>query len=119
MLFGKKVSDLGGGIPLQSMEKIFDYLYTTADPVEMTGSVDSTGQLAHLAGFGCGLPLSRLCATYLGGDLEVITVPGYGTDAYLYLSRIDSRESVPHAFEMHLQGSSLESGSGSSLERPK
>jgi hypothetical protein len=38
-------------------------------------------------GFGYGLPISRCYARYFGGDLRLISMEGYGTDAYLHLSR--------------------------------
>ena len=41
-----------------------------------------------LAGYGVGLPLSRLYARYFGGDLDVKSLEGLGTDAYLHLSRL-------------------------------
>lgn len=41
-----------------------------------------------LAGFGCGLPLCRLYASYLGGSLTIVSMPVYGTDAYVQLRRI-------------------------------
>ena len=48
------------------------------------------------AGLGVGLPLSRLFARYFGGDLEVMSIPGYGTDAYLRLNKLgDSEEVLP------------------------
>ena len=34
-----------------------------------------------LAGYGCGLPLSRLYAEYFGGGLDIKSMEGFGTDA--------------------------------------
>lgn len=45
-----------------------------------------------LAGFGCGLPLCRLYASYLGGTLTVISMPVHGTDAYIHFRRIGDQK---------------------------
>ncbi|KAL8451186.1 hypothetical protein Emag_002860 [Eimeria magna] len=67
------------------------------------GSLDFTTQAekkelmaSPLAGFGCGLPLCRLYASYLGGCLTIVSMPVYGTDAYVHLRRIgDQQELMP------------------------
>ena len=39
-----------------------------------------------------GLPLSRLYARYLGGALDLVSLPGYGTHAYVNLPRVQSQQ---------------------------
>ncbi|KAL5538434.1 hypothetical protein UlMin_042979 [Ulmus minor] len=91
-----KVSDEGGGIPRSGLPKIFTYLYSTArNPLDEYGDL-GTADSVTMAGYGYGLPISRLYARYFGGDLQIISMEGYGTDAYLHLSRLgDSQEPLP------------------------
>ncbi|XP_061346681.1 pyruvate dehydrogenase (acetyl-transferring) kinase, mitochondrial [Gastrolobium bilobum] len=91
-----KVSDEGGGIPRSGLPKIFTYLYSTArDPLDEHSDL-GIGENVTMAGYGYGLPISRLYARYFGGDLQIISMEGYGTDAYLHLSRLgDSQEPLP------------------------
>jgi pyruvate dehydrogenase kinase 2/3/4 len=42
-----------------------------------------------LTGVGYGLPVVRTYARYFGGDLELFSLPGYGTDVFLFLKRLD------------------------------
>jgi pyruvate dehydrogenase kinase 2/3/4 len=54
-----------------------------------------TSRQTPLAGLGYGLPLSRLFARYFGGDLQLISMEGYGTDAFLHLRNVgDAAEPV-------------------------
>ena len=47
----------------------------------------------QIAGYGFGLPLSRVYARYFGGDIHVQSMHGYGTDVYLNLNHLgDVRE---------------------------
>ncbi|XP_062143692.1 pyruvate dehydrogenase (acetyl-transferring) kinase, mitochondrial isoform X3 [Alnus glutinosa] len=70
-----KVSDEGGGIPRSGLSKIFTYLYSTArNPLDVDlGTADAV----TMAGYGYGLPISRLYARYFGGDLQIISMEGY------------------------------------------
>jgi pyruvate dehydrogenase kinase 2/3/4 len=122
-----KISDEGGGIPRSAIPLVWTYMYTTMDMEahgrggSMRGSAGSLsgGSLgsalesgkndfaAPMAGFGYGLPLSRLVretlslfitlgssvsqyARYFGGDLKLISMEGYGTDVYIHLNRLSS-----------------------------
>ncbi|KAI3469213.1 hypothetical protein Pfo_025876 [Paulownia fortunei] len=91
-----KVSDEGGGIPRSGLPRIFTYLYSTAkNPLDEQSDTDLETAMT-MAGYGYGLPISRLYARYFGGDLQIISMEGYGTDAYLHLSRLgDSQEPLP------------------------
>ena len=72
-----KVSDEGGGIPRSAIPLVWTYMYTT---VETTPSLDpdfnKSDFKAPMAGFGYGLPISRLYARYFGGDLKLISMEG-------------------------------------------
>ncbi|KAF8252302.1 pyruvate dehydrogenase kinase-like protein [Wilcoxina mikolae CBS 423.85] len=86
-----KVSDEGGGIPRSAIPLVWTYMYTT---VESEPSIEpdfnKSDFKAPMAGFGYGLPISRLYARYFGGDLKLISMEGYGTDVYLHLNRLSS-----------------------------
>lgn len=86
-----KISDEGGGIPRREVPYVWTYMYTT---VKQTPSLDpdlsKSDFKAPLAGYGYGLPISRLYARYFGGDLKLISMEGYGTDVYLHLNRLSS-----------------------------
>lgn len=92
-----KIADRGGGIPRSKMSKIWQFAHSTAGTDETDTDkafvVDEfTG--AHLRGFG--LPLARIYARYLGGELTLKSLEGYGVDAYLHLPRLgDACENLP------------------------
>ncbi|XP_013380253.1 pyruvate dehydrogenase (acetyl-transferring) kinase isozyme 2, mitochondrial [Lingula anatina] len=80
-----KIMDKAGGIPRSKIDKVFQYNFTTA---KSPGS---------LAGYGVGLPISRLYARYLHGDLSLTSMEGFGTDAFIHLKvhSMDALERLP------------------------
>ncbi|KAJ1947324.1 [Pyruvate dehydrogenase (acetyl-transferring)] kinase isozyme 2 [Kickxella alabastrina] len=116
-----KISDEGGGIPLSQVDAIWSYLKTTTDLVSdpesaMQQQAAEVGSKAvknsalssitfmkrasdmPLFGAGDGLPMTRQIARYFGGDLDLVSMEGVGTDAYLHLSR--SRNAAEHTSDL-------------------
>ncbi|XP_031456394.1 pyruvate dehydrogenase kinase, isozyme 2 [Phasianus colchicus] len=91
-----KMSDRGLGVPLRKIERLFSYMYSTA-PTPQLGAGGAPMVGAPLAGFGYGLPISRLYAKYFQGDLQLFSMEGFGTDAVIYLKALstDSVERLP------------------------
>ena len=108
-----KLSDEGGGIPRSAIPLIWTYMYTTMESQGLDSNFQASDFKAPMAGFGYGLPLSRLVcvrsafmcflfltflqyARYFGGDLRLISMDGFGTDVYIHLNRLSSsREPLP------------------------
>eukprot|EP00171_Calliarthron_tuberculosum_P020118 IDg20118t1 len=95
-----KISDEGGGFRRSEMDRVWTYLFTTAK-LSAQQLLDNEERSMHcnrpdpIAGFGYGLPLSRLYARYWGGELSLTSMEGYGTDAYLHLSKLGNRRECP------------------------
>merc|ERR1712187_402438 len=89
-----RIEDAAGGIPFEINQRIWSYMFSTA-PKKTEGDYVNRG--TPLAGFGVGLPLSRLYATYFGGSLDLFSLPGVGTVTYLHFPRLEdnAREKVP------------------------
>jgi len=83
-----RVSDRAGGIAHRDLPHIWSYLYGATARADEERCPKATG----LSGYGIGLPLGRLHARYLGGDLRLESFPGFGTDVYLHLPTISTEQ---------------------------
>lgn len=95
------MSDEGGGIKRSNMDRIWSYLYTTADPKvldrmlgEDNDDLKDFDKASPLAGLGCGLPISRNYARSFDGDLIIMSMEGYGTDSFIYLPRLGNKNTA-------------------------
>jgi len=100
-----RITDRGGGISDDDMQRVWRYGYTTGEHLnknfertgsgfgqDMTSAIDAGQRRFRMAGLGFGLPLSRVYARYFGGDLALKNIPGYGIDAFLHLKRLEGQD---------------------------
>jgi signal transduction histidine kinase len=85
-----KISDQGGGMPKKMQKEAWQYGWTSVDAGNWT---DMSSRRSELAGYGFGLPLTRLYAQYFGGEVFMQALPGHGTDVYLVLNNL--KEGTP------------------------
>ena len=87
-----KISDEGGGIPRSSIPLVWTYMYTTVDQTpNLDPDFNKSDFKAPMAGFGYGLPISRLYARYFGGDLKLISMEGCVTPLQFSTAYTDNR----------------------------
>lgn len=89
-----KLTDQGGGIPIKKVDLLFQYMYTTAPQPQPSHCREGS---APLAGYGYGLPLSRLYARYFHGDIVLNPMEGHGMDAMIFLKVLsdEANECLP------------------------
>ncbi|CAE8641211.1 unnamed protein product, partial [Polarella glacialis] len=81
-----KLADLGTGMNRSVLSKSFSYFYSSVKgKPTVADEVTDFDRRMPLAGFGFGLPISRVMARYFAGDIDVNSIPGKGTDVYIYL----------------------------------
>ncbi|TPX69955.1 hypothetical protein SpCBS45565_g02073 [Spizellomyces sp. 'palustris'] len=89
-----RVSDQGGGIRRDALSHLWSYSHPSkrkflnfAHVPRLAAKVEESEHHVVPAGLklGLGLPMSKVYANYWGGDIEVCSMDGYGTDAYVTL----------------------------------
>eukprot|EP00756_Hemistasia_phaeocysticola_P003282 Hpha_TRINITY_DN12163_c0_g1::TRINITY_DN12163_c0_g1_i1::g.82112::m.82112/K00905/BCKDK; [3-methyl-2-oxobutanoate dehydrogenase (acetyl-transferring)] kinase len=87
------ISDQGGGLAKEAERNVGSYGFSTARPTDRDnecytvkyGTHEDAPEQIQFAGFGFGLPLSRIYSMYHGGGLAYQSMPGFGSDFYLRL----------------------------------
>lgn len=86
--YAVRISDYGCGIPKKKIENVWSYFYTTANKnihrVETLDEIDDFDKSAPIAGFGYGLPVSRMLIRYFGGNICLNSIKGVGVDVNIY-----------------------------------
>ena len=84
-----KIADRGGGIPRSQMSQIWKFAHSTSAKDEIENESNfGVDEITGAAIRGFGLPLARIYARYLGGELTLKSLEGYGVDTYLHLPRL-------------------------------
>ena len=78
-----KISDVGGGFNIAELEKNMSYSFTTSEQ-----SLDLIDRIPAISGFGFGLPMIGLYASYFDGKFIINPIENYGTDTFLYLNKL-------------------------------
>jgi signal transduction histidine kinase len=80
--FYLKISDRGGGVPFDDIQKIWKFSYSgTSLPPTRAVSTDSVSTKTRVS--QQGLSLSRLYARYWGGDITMASMENWGCDFLL------------------------------------
>jgi len=91
-----RISDKGNGVPYTQVETIWNYHITTAGEGQDDSSFfDLAGQSGAgtdkaLSGYGCGLPISKVYAELMGGNISMETIQGYGTEVFIRLPYLNN-----------------------------
>ncbi|EGD77531.1 hypothetical protein PTSG_08628 [Salpingoeca rosetta] len=90
--FTIRVSDEGGGIPRDKEDHLWAFSFHPHEMRMTQQRLEALTSAKSLRGLGVGLPMSRLYAEFLDGDLDVKSVHGFGSDAFLTLPCLEAHQ---------------------------
>ncbi|GAA5797696.1 hypothetical protein HPULCUR_003088 [Helicostylum pulchrum] len=86
-----RISDQGGGMNKKEFNNIWSYgnykRFGNMEKIQQLEAKLNEHDVLRIR-LGIGLPMSKVYAGYFGGSLELITMEGYGTDAYVRIPRL-------------------------------
>lgn len=86
-----RISDQGGGMCKKEFGNIWSYgnfkRFGNMQKVQQLEAKLNEHEMLRIR-LGIGLPMSKVYAGYFGGSLELYTMEGYGTDAYVRIPRL-------------------------------
>jgi pyruvate dehydrogenase kinase 2/3/4 len=94
-----RVSDQGGGMSRERYDCLWSYQTRAKKgdfvdfgqiqkvPTSIDARASQASQMGHRH-LGIGLTMSKIYAEYWGGELQIITMDGHGTDAYVRIPRL-------------------------------
>lgn len=86
-----RISDQGGGMSKEEFNNIWSYgnykRFGNMEKIQQLEAKLNEHDVLRIR-LGIGLPMSKVYAGYFGGSLELITMEGYGTDAYVRIPRL-------------------------------
>ncbi|AAS51804.1 ADL116Cp [Eremothecium gossypii ATCC 10895] len=84
-----RIRDFGGGIPPDVEDRMFDYSYTTSEKdakdTGMSAYIIPGQDVSNVSGMGFGLPLCKAYVEMFNGELDIVSLWGWGTDVYIRL----------------------------------
>ncbi|CAO3667360.1 unnamed protein product [Rhizopus stolonifer] len=100
-----RISDQGGGMSKSKFAHIWSYgNHKEMNKIEQLEAKLDEQEKNLMIQLGIGLPMSKVYAEYWGGSVSLVTMQGFGTDAYLQLPRLGTRNENLHNNDSPLDG---------------
>lgn len=89
-----RISDEGGGMNKEEYNSVWSYgnykRFGNMDHIEQLEAKLNEKETLSIR-LGIGLPMSKVYVEYFGGDINLMTMEGYGTDAYVRIPRLGTQ----------------------------